>query len=117
MVPAMRYALISSDLILAVQSGKITNREKEDVLWLLRNNNCRLDSHAIMLTELRNRVIAACPLLQDDAHGVSADVTSEALTFEDQLYPDDRRGDSIDKTHTSYGLSPMTNQELVPKWH
>jgi hypothetical protein len=109
MVPAMRYALISSDLILAVQSGKITNREKQDVLWLLRNNNCRLDSHAIMLTELRNRVIAACPLLQDEAIEVKPDTMLEALTFEDQLYPDDRRGDRTDKPPTSYGLSPMTN--------
>lgn len=100
MPEALRSALIIDSLIGAVQANKITGREMAQVTWMLRaGKSGRLDSSCLMFTELRNRVIAACPLLQEESEAAtegnapeeSAAVQRTALT---------------ESPNNSYGLSP-----------
>lgn len=106
MPEALRRALILDDILLGVQSGALSRREAEVVRWLLNNNSFRLDNNALMLTELRNRVIAACPLLQEESDSEASEaVTAGNATgaAEDQLH---RNGSTKDGTDNSFGLSP-----------
>jgi hypothetical protein len=77
MVESMRRELIVSDLISAVQRNIITNRERKDVTWLIGLNGWQLGSRTVMTTDLRNRVLQACPLLREKEITVSADSGEE----------------------------------------
>jgi hypothetical protein len=66
MTEAIRRNLIESDLHLAVQQGKLTQRERFLTLWHLKVGDWTLN-HGYTPTALKARAVAASPLLATNA--------------------------------------------------
>ncbi len=110
MPEALRSALILDSLIGAVQANIITSREMAQVTWMLRaGKSGRLDSSCLMFTELRKRVIAACPLLTEESD-VSEAATAKAPDGASEIQRCSDEG-MKETTINSFGLSPEASHQ------
>lgn len=77
----MRRDLILDDFIMACQAGRMTRKEKDQALWIMRVSSWTLENVTGVPTELRNKMKAASVFLQDEASAVPA--TIEPVTIID----------------------------------
>ncbi|MEX2109835.1 MAG: hypothetical protein WD802_04470 [Gemmatimonadaceae bacterium] len=62
----MRRALITDDLIEAVQNDALTPNEYQTALWVLRASDWKLQGVIGISTDLLNKMLAASQLLSSD---------------------------------------------------